>query len=219
MATTKGRVVVDVDAVDIRGKPITVKGVVGEQDLKTGVVYLDPGEVARREIEQLGEALGLTPRSIPILLLLRAQAGVQQAGGLFEKYRWNKALFYLWKKLEEIGLGEAMPHDEFEKLERGPVPANLDADLMALEAAGLVEVEWIQKHRGPVTHDVQLTKVGMEVASKLWGLLAPDYLETATWVKSHIVPKGIESIKKEVHRDYPEWAYTQVDDEGAASSN
>lgn len=48
---------------------------------------------------------------------------------MLNKYHLQKSLFYLWKGLEDEGLYEIMPRDEFVGAENGPLPINFDDDL------------------------------------------------------------------------------------------
>ena len=68
--------------------------------------------------------------------------GNVQEGELRQSRRIHKMLFDLWKKTEEIGLGDLYPHDTFKPEVFGPVATNLKRELKGLEEAGLITSHW-----------------------------------------------------------------------------
>lgn len=194
---------INVKSVDWNGKPITIPNVPAEINTKTKKIRVNPDDVARAEFGKIAQDLGIHDRDILLFLLLYAKPGPFQRGYLCQKYKVNKMLFYQWKESEKEGLGDAIPRDEFEVEDRGPVPKNLWKDLKRLKEEGLVKVEGGRKEQKAVT--IELTENGAEIAKKLWNRAPDPYLVTTTRVKDWLFPKDPETIKHIVHQDYPEY--------------
>ena len=203
------RVYMNVDTVDWKGEPIRLKRVPVLKNKASGKIWHEPEEVAKAELRQLAETVGVEPRHLPLLLLFSAQPGPFQSGFLHNKYKLNKMLFYQWKELETIGLGEAFNHDEFEAAEKGPIPKHLYADLAELKAKGLIEVSGGPKERKTLT--AELTAKGTKAANCLWNSAPPQYREISTKVKTRIFPLNPNTIMERVHKDFPE--YRKIYDE------
>jgi len=203
----------DVNTVDWKGNPIKIANAPALQDKKTGRIWYEPQAIARAEFRQFADSLGLIPRQIPLLLMFYAQPGSFQRGYLNNKYKLNKMLFYQWKELEKVGLGEAFEHDEFVKDKKGPVPKNLYDDLRTLADRGLINVSGGPKEHKTLTAD--MTKDGHHIAENIWKYVPPQYKEITTTVKSWLFPLNPNTIKDRVHEDYPEFRkiYKELDEE------
>ena len=181
------------------------------RNTKTGKIRVRLEDVARTELEELAKAHGIEPRDIPILLILKAQMGgfVNKEDVQFQ-YHLNKILFYQWKRMEEIGLGETFPHDKFERADRGPVPSNINGDLERLAQNGLISVE---RHRWGIrprdeSKQIKLTSKGSELASELLKRTPEDLLITTAEVKTMIGILTPASVKEKVHKEFPEFRTT-----------
>ncbi len=205
--------IVDVNSVDWLGDPIVVPNVPAERKAGTKRLRVDPEALARAELIQIGEELGLKPRDIAIFLLSYAKPGPFQRGYLCQKYKLNKMLFYLNKELEKEGLGEALPHDEFVAAKNGPVPRNLSDDLKRLKRDGLMRVEGGEGAKKTLI--CELTERGDKLASTLWTRVPDPYLAAANRVKDRLFPLDPETIMERVHKDYPEFreTFTEPDEE------
>jgi len=204
---------INIKSVDWKGTPITIPNVPAEKNIKTKKLRVDPKDVARAEFKKISQDFGIVDRDILLFLLLYAKPGPFQRGFLCQKYKVNKMLFYQWKESEKEGLGDAIPRDEFEAENRGPVPKNLWKDLKRLKGEKLIKVEGGRKEQKAVT--IELTKKGAQIAKKLWNTVPDPYLVTTTRVKDWLFPKDPEMIKHIVHNDYPEYrkAYRFADKE------
>jgi len=203
----------DVRSVDWQGNLITIEGVRAKRKKGTKQVIVDIEDIARAELENIANEVGIELRDIPLFLMLYARPGPFQRGYLCQKYRLNKMLFYQWKELEKDGLGEALPHDEFIAEKRGPVPKNLWDDLKRLNDAGLIAVEGGKRIRKTVT--AELTPEGQKIAAKLWTLVPDPYIVVTSRVKDWLFPLDERTIRERVHSDYPEFRkkYTVLDRE------
>lgn len=197
------RVDADVDTVDWKGNPIRLEKVPGFRRKSSGKLWCDPEELAKAELRQKASVAGVEPRDVPLMLLFYSQSGPFQRGYLHNKYKLNKMLFYQWKELEKVGLGNAFDHDEFDKARKGPIPKNLYADLERLKGLGLIEVSGGPKERK--TLEAKLTPKGETLANCFWNSVAPAYRDTSAKVKNRIFPLDPNTIMERVHEDYPEF--------------
>lgn len=194
---------IDIDSVDWNGNPTTVHDVLVERHTKTKKIRVDPKAVTRAEFKDIANEVGIQDRDVMLFLLLYAKPGPFQRGYLCQKYKINKMLFYQWKDLEKIGLGDVIPRDDFEAENRGPVPKNLWDDLKRLKEMQLLKVDGDKKEKKTVT--AELTDKGVDIARKLWERIADPYLGITTSVKNHLFPMSPEAIKEMVHVEYPEF--------------
>ncbi len=193
---------VDVRTVDWQGNPILLKSVPAEHDPTTGKVLIEPAVVARAEMVAIASRLGIEGRDVPVLLTLFAEADYFVQGVIPELSKFNKLLFYQWKRLESLGLGEAYIHDEFANARGGPVPIRLKDDLKRLEKAGVVRVKWSESVIDPTV--VELTPDGMKLAEKLWWATPEALRHVSIDVKRDLYPMTGAAIRERVHRDYPD---------------
>jgi len=204
---------IDMDSVDWRGNTIHLKAVPAIQNEKTGKIRVYPSDVARTEFRMLAEQYGLDPRDVALLAMLYAKPGPFKEGQVHYKYHLNKMLFYQWKEMERIGIGETFPRDEFDPAPRGPVPRNLSEDLKRLEKKGIVRLRFKQwgetiKQASLIT---ELTDAGLHTAEKLWNQTPDPFKETTLRIKKRIFPLDPKTIQQRVHRDYPEYKKTYVE--------
>ena len=208
------RTTVDMTSVDWKGNPIRLKNVPAIKNPETGKIRVYPADVANAEIRTIAETHELQPRDVPTLLTILAKPGHFKEGFLHHKYRLNKTLFYLWKELENEGLGEAFPHDEFVKAPRGPVPKNLENELKRLADSGIVSLDYKQWGSGPDSRKslvVELTSNGIKVAKEIWSETPEPFKKAAHKVKERYFPLDEKTIRDRVHRDFPEYRETYVD--------
>ncbi len=181
------------------------------KNTKTGKIRVRLEDVARVELETLAREAGIEPRDFPILLVLKAQmGGFHNKEEVQFQYHLNKMLFYQWKEMEKLGLGESFPHDEFKKADRGPVPANIESDLARLSGLGLISVErhrWGERPRDE-SKQIKLTTKGSELANKFLRRTPEDLMATTAEVKAMIGTLPPPSVKEKVHREYPEFRTT-----------
>ena len=206
---------VNMDSIDWNGKPIRLVDVPAIKNSKTGKIRIYPTDVSRAEFRMLAQKYSLEPRDIALLSMLCAKPGPFKEGEVHFKYHLNKMLFYQWKRMEEIGLGETYPHDDFRPDRRGPVPNNLNNDLQRLKELSLVILE--RKQWGDSEKDASvktdLTEKGQQLTEKIWKEIPEPFKEVTLKVKSNLFPLNPKTIRERVHRDYPEFqkTYTELD--------
>ncbi len=206
-------IAIDMDSVDWRGNTIHLKDVPAIKNVKTGRIRVYPSDVATAEFRMLAAQYDLEPRDIAWLMMLFVKPGVFKEGQVHYKYHLNKMLFYQWQKMVHLDIGETFPHDEFEPAPRGPVPKNLSDDLKRLEKKGMVTLKYKPwgKHPKQASLLTELTPFGLSIAEKLWTVLPEPFKEVTLKVKEVIFPLDPETIRKRVHRDYPEYKETYVE--------
>lgn len=204
-------VTIETESIDWLGNPITLRDVRAERNKETGRILVDPTELTRVEMEQLASELRLEGRDLPFLLICYASPGPFQPGYVHHKSRLNKMLFHVWKRLELKGLGEALPHDEFGRGRAGPIPRHLKEDMKRLEGKDLLAVQW-GRRPGESTIS-QLTEEGLQLGRELWKRVPGDFIEIAHQVKEELFPLDSKTIKDDVHRDFPEYRATYVEED------
>ncbi len=207
----------EIETVDWKGNPIRLNDVPAMRNKRTGRIAVDPEALSLAEMTALAKKYSLEPRDMAFLLMVFAKPGHFEAGVMPHKYRLNKSLFYLWKYLEKEGLGEAFPHDNMVPFPKGPVPEHIDSDMERLEKQDLIKVfltPW-GKGQGEKYRTTELRPEGMKIAEKLWRDVPDPFKQEILKVKEDIYPLDPESIKKRVHRDYPEYrkGYLEPDTE------
>lgn len=203
------------DSVDWKGNPIHLVDVPALKNSRTGKVRIYPSDAAQAEFRMRAKKYNLEPQDIALLSLLYAKPGPFQEGQVHFKYHLNKMLFYQWKQMGELGLGEAYPHDEFEAFPRGPVPKNIDQDLERLNSLGLITQIYIQwgKRDKDASMKTELTEEGNAIIEEIWKESPDPFKEATLKVKEQIFPLDPKTVKKRVHRDYPEYQkiYIEID--------
>jgi hypothetical protein len=216
MATVQwSKTKVNMDSIDWRGHTIHLKDVPALKNEKTGKIRVYPSDVAKAEFGMLAEMCHLEPRDIALLLMICAKPGPFKEGQVHYKYHLNKMLFYQWKKMENLGIGDAYPHDEFDPKIRGPVPKCLSGDLERLEKEKIVKLTHKQWGKTPkqASLTTELTAKGMRIAEELWTLVPDVFKEATLETKEELFPLDPSTIRDKVHRDYPEYkkSYLEAD--------
>ncbi len=203
----------DLKTLNNAGQEEIVHNVQVKRNKTTGKIRVSPEEIEKAWQIQFAKAHKLEPRDLLLLLMVNAQPGPLQRGYICQKYKLNKMLFYQWKELEKIGLGNSIIHDDFKADVRGPVPINLWGDLERLSRNGILKVEGGNGRKKTVV--VTLDIVGEQLAKEIWNNVSDPYLSITTNVKSRLFPLTPQTIKEQVHADYPEFkrSYTEPDKE------
>jgi len=206
-------IAIDYETVDSSGGSITLKNMIAEANPHTNEIRIDIDEVIRQEQIILAEEYGIRPRQLQILLFLYAKGprfATHQP--IKQKYTFNKMLFYLFKKLEELGFKRSFIHDQIECLRRGPVPVNLKEDTEELAKRKLIRLqEGGKKHQRPYVYE--LTDEGKRVASELWKKSPKIVVDTITKIKQDLLLLDSTALMHKVHEEYPEYRDTFVEED------
>ena len=202
----------EIDTVDWRGNPIHLIGVRALKNSKTGRIRVYPYDIAKAEVRDIAKKFGIEPRDVGAFLLILAKPGPFKGGEVLYKYHLQKLLFYLWKDLGKSGYGEALTREDFLAAATGPVPKNLDEDLENFKKKNWIE---IRPHRwnNHTSKRIILTKEGLQLTKELWDSIPDPYKEVAQKVKERIYPLDPETIRHLVHKEYPEYRDTYIEND------
>lgn len=204
---------VDVESVDWGGRKIVLKQVPAEFNEKRGLTRIDIDEVIKAEQKFIAKENRLDPRELQILWLLRADSRFFKGGYIEQKFRFNKMLFYLWKRMDKEGYANAFIHDDFESGRAGPIPIHLKEFLKDLENKNIVKVRWAK--RPGESLKCELTKLGEKVAQTIWNKTPTDVRNIVKKIKGELFLIDATQLKEKVHKEYPEYkrTYTELDKE------
>jgi len=210
-------ILTEVETVSELGDSLHLSGVKALQHVETKEIVFRPHDIAQAEVEALAKKHGLKEaRDVATFLILfaRPSEGIIKEGDIHYKYHLQKSLFYLWKGLEDDGLPEVMPRDDFGPARNGPKPEHLDEDLTRLESKGLIEIrlkDWHPEYGRKMKHII-LTDEGLSLAKNLWIESPTDYSEIALWAKKLIYPMHPKEVREMVHKKYPEYIDDTIND-------
>lgn len=196
-------------------------------------VYTDEG--TGEELVTLGDILRANERRIAkknnvsifnIFELALLYADVKQRGkNIRQKFRFNKMLFYVMKKLEEeYGVGTLI-FDEIWTAKNGPIPAHLKDDLKQFQEDGIIDIYLVKKGKKIpgskknwieskwMTIECSLTKRGKKLAKSIWFDLDPEMQEIILSVKEKLNYMKTSQLKHKVHKEYPEYRKTYIEDD------
>jgi len=221
-------VTTDVSIISANGQRIVLRNVPGLKD-KQGNISISIVDAIRTEQEYIAKEHGINPREILELLILQAPVRFSKCGPgyLEQKFRFNKILFYIWKKLEEQGL-DAVVFEKFSAARAGPIPIHLKEDLNELEEKGLITQSIIrdkkeiprgegglEEIRPKGSLRCELTNEGAQIAKSIWDKTPPEIRDIVKEVKETLFFVDATILKEKVRKDYPEYQkhYTELDDE------
>lgn len=204
---------VDVESVDWEGREIVLDQVPAEFNKEKNITRVDIDEVIKAEQKFIAKENGLDPRELQVLWLLYADSRFFKEGYIEQKFRFNKMLFYLWKRMDKEGYENSFIHDEFKSARAGPIPVHLGDFLKDLEKKGIVKVRWAK--RPGISLKCQLTKLGEKIAKSIWNKTPSDIKEITRKTKEGLFLIDAAQLKDKVHREYPEYkrTYTEPDQE------
>lgn len=207
----------EVDTVNDSGNPLHLVGVKALQHVETREIVFRPHDIAQAEIEALAKRHGLKEaRDVSTFLILFANPseGMIKGGDILYKYHLQKTLFYLWKGLDDAGLPDVMPRDEFMPAANGPMPVHLDEDLDRFIDQGLIDIrlkDWNPEYERLMKH-ILLLDDGLSLAKNIWIESPTDYSSMALWAKKLIYPMSPHQVRELVHSKYPEFIDETVND-------
>lgn len=204
---------VDVEFRAFDGDLVTIPKASAFIDRKTGDPYISAEAMARAEVAHIVKKMKISGRDLPLLAILYARPANYERGYVCEKYRLNKMLFYIYKRVEKEFSLDLLPHDTFVSAPRGPIPKNLWTDIFGNEKKGIFRVKGNKERQGKEPLQIELTPQGEKVAEELWKCLSDDYKAIITEVKTHLTFKTPDAIMKMVHKEFPEFKgeYTEPD--------
>jgi hypothetical protein len=203
----------DINTVNWKGDAIHLTGVRAFRSTKGENIVVYPYDVAQAEIRQIAGKHGLIPRDVALFLIWYAKPGNFEGGEVLYKYHLNKMLFYQWKELEKQNFKETLPHDEFISARNGPVPKNINEDLDRLEKMGVVRSQYKKWGEGETQRSrrTMLTDEGLKIAMQLWNEVPEPFKKVSLKVKEQLFALDPATVRKKVHREYPEYRKTYLE--------
>lgn len=201
--------------------------------------FVSLADILKAEQTRIAKKNNVTPLQTFELLTLYAPA-LSRTPVIKQKFRFNKILFYIGKKIEEEFGINGLLFDEMNRCRAGPIPKTLRSDLEELEAKKLIEIyvenngkkipesrnnwpELIRTRKGACV--AKLTPKGEGVASTLWSetkaLFGDELMDIIQAVKKELIYMDTEKLKEKVHQEYPEWRkiYIEEDNEDYCSAS
>ncbi len=184
-------------------------------------------DLLKAEEKRIANKLDLNVYNLFELSLIYADV-YQRNDAIRQKFRFNKMLFYIKKRLDEEYGEDSLIFDDFGAARAGPIPIHLGEDIKQLKKEGLLDIYIVKdgkkisrsrekwedlKHKGSI--ECALTKKGKKVAKKIWKEIGVDIKEIIIDVKKDLMYIDTEKLKEKVHKEYPEYKkdYTEEDNE------
>ncbi len=154
----------------------------------------------------------------------------QRRNAIRQKFRFNKMLFYIKKRLDEEFGEDVFIFDEMGAARSGPIPVHLGEDIKRLQGEELIDVYLVKdnkkilgskknweeiKGKAGASIECTLTKKGEKIAKEIWNDLDIDIKEIILDVKKELFYLDTEILKNKVHSEYPEYkmSYRENDTE------
>ena len=216
----------NLETLDNQNNEITLEDVPIYKMEDTGEELVTLEDTIRADERRIAKKYSISIPNIFELALLYAD--VKQRGKcISQKYRFNKMLFYVGKKLDEEYGEKVLIFDGMNIAENGPIPTNLKEDMKKLQQEEIFDIFLVKKGKKIpgskkdwdtqkwVSIECILTNKGEDLAQKIWSELDPEMREIIVEVKEKLYYMKTGKLKKKVHREYPEYrkVYTQEDKE------
>jgi len=217
----------NVETKDGQNNKIIIENIPLYIDEDSGEELVTLGDVIRANQQRIAEKYNKSVFNIYELALIYADVK-QRYNAIRRKFLFNKMLFYIGKKLEEEYGENTLIFDEMGAARAGPIPIHLGEDIKQLKEEGLIEIYIVKdgkkifgskenwedyKSQGSI--ECMLKKKGKKLARSIWRDLDPEMREIIVSVKEDLFYMDTETLKKKVHREYPEYKmnYTENDNE------
>lgn len=219
----------NLETLDNQNNEITLEDVPIYKLEDTGEELVTLEDTIRADERRIAKKYNISIPNIFELALLYAD--VKQRGkSIRQKYRFNKMLFYVGKKLDEEYGEKVLIFDGMNIAENGPIPANLKEDMIKLQQEGIFDVFLVKKGKKIpgskkdwdtkkwIAIECILTNKGEDLAQKIWSELDPEMREIILEIKEKLYYMKTAKLRKKVHKEYPEYrkSYAQEDKENFA---
>lgn len=214
----------DIEGVDLKGQSILLRNLQIEVDSQRGVRRVKLEDLVAAEQSALAEREEIKPQQITELLFLYAKPSFDKGGYVYQKYRFNKGIFYLKERLLGANLASSLVFGPIAAGRAGPIPTYLSADLVELYNKGLVNLlaikdkkkvgegpDLLSARKSDASIRCELTEKGERVAKSLWENSPEDVKHVVLEVKEELFLISAEDLKKKVHRDYPIYKKTYIE--------
>jgi len=192
---------------------------------KSGEELITLADVIRAEERRIAKKYNINEYNIFEIALLYADVN-QKRNSIRQKFRFNKMLFYICKKLEEEYGEDVIIFDEMGSARSGPIPINLGNDIKELQNKEIIDIfivkdgkkipgskaNW-EKIKSKGSIECSLTKKGEKLAKKLWADLDLETKEIILEVKKKLFYLDTELLKEKVHHEYPEYKMNYIEND------
>jgi len=214
-----------VEALDNQNREILLEEVPVYIEESTGEELVTFADVIKADERRIAKKYGINVYNLFELALLFADVR-QKRMGIRQKFRFNKMLFYLWKKLEEEYGENSLIFDEMGAARAGPIPVHLKEDLIKLKKDDIIEIRIIkdgkpipgskedwEKFKNEGSIECILTNKGIKLAKEIWRDLDQEMKEIIIDVKQSLFYLDTEELKKKVHKEYPEYRLNYIEND------
>lgn len=150
----------------------------------------------------------------------------QRKKAIRQKFRFNKMLFYIDKKLEEEYGKDSLIFDKMGQARAGPIPIHLGDDIKDLNEKKYIEIYLVkdgkkiagskenwEKLKNTASIECILTRKGHRLAKEIWQELDIRMKEIIIEVKEDLMYIDTEILKQKVHSEYPEYKKNYIDND------
>lgn len=205
----------------------------------SGEEYVTQADLFKAEQTQIAKKYNLTPNNLFEMLTLWAPVK-SRTKGITQKFRFNKILFYIGKRIEKIYGYNGLSFDEMIACRAGPIPKHLKEDIVELEQKQLVNVH-LERDQKKIPNSQQnwqkmmtpqggacvvtLSSTGEKIAEQLWKDVDAEFgselLNTIQKTKEQLIYLDTDALREKVHKDYPDMKkdYTENDNENDYRNN
>lgn len=182
-------------------------------------------DLIKADERRIAKKYGISEYNIFELALLYADVK-QRKKAIRQKFRFNKMLFYIKKKMEEEYGKDSFIFDKMGQARAGPIPAHLGDDIKDLKEKKYIEIYLIkdgkkiagskenwEKLKHTASIECILTRKGHRLAKELWQELDMRMKEIIVEVKENLMYIDTEELKRKVHNEYPEYKKNYIDND------
>jgi hypothetical protein len=200
-------------------------------DEDSGEELVTHADILKAEQHRISKKYNLSTYNMFELLTLWAPVK-SRINGIKQKFRFNKILFYIGKRIEKEYTSDGLEFDEMNACRSGPIPKHLKDDIIALEQQKLVNVH-IERDQKKIPNSqqnwqkmmtpqggscvVKLTPMGEKTAKNLWADVEIEFgdelLKIIQKTKEQLLFLDTNALREKVHKDYPEMKKDYIEDD------
>jgi len=180
-------------------------------------------DLIKADERRIAKKYSISEYNIFELVLLYADVR-QRKNAIRQKFRFNKMLFYIWKKLEEEYGEDSLIFDKMGEARAGPIPIHLFDDIKDLNEKKYIEIYLVkdgkkiagskenwEKFKSTASIECILTRKGHRLAQELWKELDERMREIIVEVKEDLMYIDTELLMEKVHKEYPQYRKNYIE--------
>ena len=141
----------------------------------------------------------------------------QKRNAIRQKFRFNKMLFYIKKKLDEEFGEDVFIFDKMGTARAGPIPIHLGEDIKQLQTDGLIDIYLVRDNKkipkSKKNWEIIKGKAGASIECNLikkGEILAKEIMLD---VKRELLYIDTQELKKKIHSEYPEYKMNYIEND------